>query len=450
MTVEVREDEIIERVYKSNYDFVSVEAKINRELNPVELFQLTEDEAGNRFYFKKNNNQMSFFGFNALKRYKNDFENKQSIFREWEKDKERIDCIHPHSDKHHLKICGGFQFSAHKSGDEWRQFGINHFILPEILSTMEDGVTYVTYTVPREEFDIERFKAIVQRLTERPESSIEPPKDITRIEDIFKDEWRDLVAQTVDELDETKKIVLARRRLIQFEQPISVPYLLQRALTGEQNSYLFVLESEESIFFSQTPEQLIEVEDNILSTKAVAGTIRRTHDEQLDEENIQAFLNDQKNLNEHQFVVDSILQDIEDYVTEVDYNRKPEILTNDHLYHLYTQIKASLKENAYIKLLDRLHPTPALGGYPKDEAVEYIERYEFGTRGLYGAPVGYIDMDDDCEFIVAIRSMLLKQYQAILFAGCGIVCNSDPDAEVAETSVKFKPMMKALGVEVND
>ena len=211
-----------------------------------------------------------------------------------------------------------------------------------------------------------------------------------------------------------------------------------------------MLESEESIFFSQTPEQLIEVEDNILSTKAVAGTIRRTHDEQLDEENIQAFLNDQKNLNEHQFVVDSILQDIEDYVTEVDYNRKPEILTNDHLYHLYTQIKASLKENAYIKLLDRLHPTPALGGYPKDEAVEYIERYEFGTRGLYGAPVGYIDMDDDCEFIVAIRSMLLKQYQAILFAGCGIVCNSDPDAEVAETSVKFKPMMKALGVEVND
>ncbi|MDK7114193.1 isochorismate synthase [Staphylococcus pettenkoferi] len=450
MTVEVREDEIIERVYKSNHDFVSVEAKINRELNPVELFQLTEDEAGNRFYFKKNNNQLSFFGFNALKRYKNDFENKQSIFREWEKDKERIDCIHPHSAKHHLKICGGFQFSAHKSGDEWRQFGINHFILPEILSTMEDGVTYVTYTVPREEFDIERFKAIVQRLTERPESSIEPPKDITRIEDIFKDEWRDLVAQTVDELDETKKIVLARRRLIQFEQPISVTYLLQRALTGEQNSYLFVLESEESIFFSQTPEQLIEVEDNVLSTKAVAGTIRRTHDEQLDEENIQAFLNDQKNLNEHQFVVDSILQDIEDYVTEVDYNRKPEILTNDHLYHLYTQIKASLKENAYIKLLDRLHPTPALGGYPKDEAVEYIERYEFGTRGLYGAPVGYIDMDDDCEFIVAIRSMLLKQYQAILFAGCGIVCNSDADAEVAETSVKFKPMMKALGVEVND
>ena len=78
MTVEVREDEIIERVYKSNHDFVSVEAKINRELNPVELFQLTEDEAGNRFYFKKNNNQMSFFGFNALKRYKNDFENNPS------------------------------------------------------------------------------------------------------------------------------------------------------------------------------------------------------------------------------------------------------------------------------------------------------------------------------------------------------------------------------------
>lgn len=68
-----------------------------------------------------------------------------------------------------------------------------------------------------------------------------------------------------------------------------------------------------------------------------------------------------------------------------------------------------------------MHPTPALGGYPKNEALKFIEENEFGTRGLYGAPVGYIDMNDDCEFIVAIRSMLIKQNQTTLFAGCGIV-----------------------------
>lgn len=68
-----------------------------------------------------------------------------------------------------------------------------------------------------------------------------------------------------------------------------------------------------------------------------------------------------------------------------------------------------------------MHPTPPLGGYPKNEALKFIEENEFGTRGLYGAPVGYIDMNDDCEFIVAIRSMLIKQNQTTLFAGCGIV-----------------------------
>ncbi len=81
--------------------------------------------------------------------------------------------------------------------------------------------------------------------------------------------------------------------------------------------------------------------------------------------------------------------------------------------------------------------------------MDFIEQKEFGTRGLYGVPVGYIDIYDDCEFIVAIRSMLIKKAQATLFAGCGIVKDSDPDSELAETNLKFTPMMNALGVDMN-
>ena len=240
--------------------------------------------------------------------------------------------------------------------------------------------------------------------------------------------------------------MLARRRLIKFDKPISIPYVLNRALNNEKNSYLFILESNQSVFFSQTPEQLLKVEDGVLSTKAVAGTIPRTQDAEKDEKNVQAFLQDSKNLGEHQFVVRSILNDIEPYVENVEYNQKPNILKNDHMYHLYTEIKGILLNHSYISLIDELHPTPALGGYPKKEAVDYIEKNEFGTRGLYGSPVGYIDVDDDCEFIVAIRSMLIKQNQTTLFAGCGIVKDSNAESEVEETSVKFSPMMNALGV----
>src|SRR5699024_10721772 len=442
MTLDVKESEIVEAVYESNHTWVSVEAKLDYELEPTLLFHLTEDCAGDRFYFKKNDNETSFFGYHAITRFKNDFENKQSIFREWEKYKNDIELIHPNSERHHLKICGGFQFSTHKSGDEWREFGINHFALPEVLVTMEQGQACITYTVEGDKFEIDTFLAIIDRLTQKDVQPSDEIGDIKRIDDIYKDEWRELVKDTIDILDENKKIVLARKRLIMFDKNINIPYILNRAMQSEYYSYLCVLESQDSVLLAQTPEQLMEVKDDVLSTKAVAGTINRTHRDTIVKANIDAFLNDDKILNEHHFVVKSILNDIKPYVEEITFNKKPQILTNDHLYHLYTKIEGRLLQNSYIGLLDNLHPTPALGGYPKEEAISYIENNEFGTRGLYGAPVGYIDMYDNCEFIVAIRSMLIKKNQATLFAGCGIVQNSDADSEVEETAVKFNPMMK--------
>ncbi|MCI2947406.1 menaquinone-specific isochorismate synthase [Staphylococcus caledonicus] len=449
MAANLKEGEIIESIYESNKSWVSVEVVLDKTLTPDALFHLTEDQAGDRFYFRLNDNTSSFFGYHAVQKFKNNFENKQSIFREWEKFKNEVELIHLETKKHHLKVIGGFQFSSHKSDDEWREFGINHFVVPEVLISSIDNQTLLTYTVERASFDMDHFKDVISYFENADidgSNHEETLGNITRMEDIYKDEWKELVGNAIEQLDENKKIVLARRRMIKFDKPINIPYVLNRALQNEKNSYLFILESNESVFFSQTPEQLLKVEDGVLSTKAVAGTIKRSHDEEKDQKNIEAFLQDKKNLGEHDFVVRSILHDIEPYIEDVDYNQTPNILKNDHLYHLYTKIQGKLKSNSYIGLIDQMHPTPALGGYPKEEAVKFIEENEFGTRGLYGAPVGYIDMNDDCEFIVAIRSMLIKQNQTTLFAGCGIVKDSDPESEVAETAVKFSPMMNALGV----
>ncbi|PTE69848.1 isochorismate synthase [Staphylococcus devriesei] len=449
MAANLKEGEIIESIYESNKSWVSVEVVLDKTLTPDALFHLTEDQAGDRFYFRLNDNTSSFFGYHAVQKFKNNFENKQSIFREWEKFKNEVELIHLETKKHHLKVIGGFQFSSHKSDDEWREFGINHFVVPEVLISSIDNQTLLTYTVERASFDMDHFKDVISYFENADidgSNHEETLGNITRMEDIYKDEWKELVGNAIEQLDENKKIVLARRRMIKFDKPINIPYVLNRALQNEKNSYLFILESNESVFFSQTPEQLLKVEDGVLSTKAVAGTIKRSHNEEEDQKNIEAFLQDKKNLGEHDFVVRSILHDIEPYIEDVDYNQTPNILKNDHLYHLYTKIQGKLKSNSYIGLIDQMHPTPALGGYPKEEAVKFIEENEFGTRGLYGAPVGYIDMNDDCEFIVAIRSMLIKQNQTTLFAGCGIVKDSDPESEVAETAVKFSPMMNALGV----
>lgn len=451
MDVNVKEDDIVDKIYESTKDWVSVEIEVDKSFEPSTLFHLTEQNAGDRFYMRLNDNYSSYFGYHAIQRFKNDFENKQSIFKDWEKLKDNIELIHPDSDYHHLRLCGGFQFSGHKSDDEWREYGLNHFILPKVLISSEGARTFITYTTERQDFDIEVFKDLITYLEHTGvDTSRDSLGEVTRMEDIYKDDWRDLVNEAIDTIDESKKIVLARRRLIKFDKEINIPFILNQVLNNEKNSYIFLLESNQFVFFSQTPEQLIKVEDGVLSTKAVAGTIKRTHNEKVDEENIKAFLKDKKNLGEHRFVVESILSDIKPFVQDVEYNETPNILKNDHLYHLYTEIKANLNDESYIGLIDCLHPTPALGGYPKAEALEFIENKEFGTRGLYGSPVGFIDVYDDCEFIVAIRSMLIKDCQATLFAGCGIVKNSDPDSEVAETAVKFSPMMNALGVDNND
>ncbi|UXS75010.1 isochorismate synthase [Staphylococcus chromogenes] len=449
MTVDVGEQEIIDAIAHTSKTWVSIEVRLSRTLDPVTLFKKTNQEAGNRFYFRLNDNETAYFGCRVAKEFKNNKQNKRSIFEEWNQFKNDIALIHPQSERHHLRICGGFQFSTKRTSAEWHQFGMNHFILPEILVSHVKGETYLTYTVPVEQFHYETFKeweTFFNTLNDDNASVTLEEQQVCRQMDLDVEEWEQLVANTIRQLDTDEKVVLSRRRAIEFNTSIDIALVLEKALKNEKNSYLFVLESGEDCFISQTPEQLFKVQEGMLSTKAVAGTIKRTPNPQQDKTRVHAFLQDDKNLGEHHIVVESILEDIKPFVKNVNYNKTPSILKNDHLYHLYTEISGTLATSNYIELIDVMHPTPALGGYPKAQAMTYIDAHEFNARGLYGAPVGMIDMNDDSEFIVAIRSMLIQGNQALLFAGAGIVKDSDAKAEVAETALKFSPMMDALGV----
>ena len=448
MTVDVGEQEIIDAIANTSKTWVSIEVRLSRTLDPVTLFKKTNHEAGNRFYFRLNDNETAYFGCRVAKEFKNNKQNKRSIFEEWNQFKNDIALIHPQSRRHHLRICGGFQFSTKRTSSEWHQYGMNHFILTEILVSHVNGETYFTYTVPVDQFNYDTFKsweAFFNTLDD-DNYTINQEQHMCRQVDLDVEDWERLVADTIHRLDTDEKVVLSRRRAIEFNTAIDIALVLEKALKNEKNSYLFVLESGQDCFISQTPEQLFKVQEGTLTTKAVAGTIKRTENIEQDRTHVEAFLHDDKNLGEHHIVVESILEDIKPFVKNVNYNKAPSILKNDHLYHLYTEIAGTLATSNYIELIDVMHPTPALGGYPKAQAVKYIDEHEFNARGLYGAPVGMIDMYDDSEFIVAIRSMLIQDNTALLFAGAGIVKDSDAKAEVAETALKFSPMMDALGV----
>ncbi len=127
---------------------------------------------------------------------------------------------------------------------------------------------------------------------------------------------------------------------------------------------------------------------------------------------------------------------------------EPELLSVSNVHHLYTPITARLRDGVCIlDAVERVHPTPAVGGFPRETALAFIREHEGMDRGWYAAPVGWVGQDGGGEFAVALRSALVEGASAALFAGCGIMGDSDPEREYAESWLKFRPMLSALGGE---
>ena len=138
------------------------------------------------------------------------------------------------------------------------------------------------------------------------------------------------------------------------------------------------------------------------------------------------------------------------YCEDVKVPKFPKLMKIRDIQHLFTPVEGSLqKGQGLLQLVKDLHPTPALGGEPRKDAMEIIRMVEQMNRGYYAAPVGWIDAEGNGEFAVAIRSALLNKQKAYLYAGGGIVADSDPISEYAETLVKFRPMLRTLGGKLN-
>ncbi|WP_323706974.1 isochorismate synthase [Mammaliicoccus vitulinus] len=432
-----------------NKNYISVEIELQYQPDLIHLLREEINYIGQRFYYKSKDYKLEMCGIGYLLEARYSHLEHDEIYEYWQNIKEQLNTMVFHEDKHHLKFFGGFQFSEHSLTNEWKDFGMSHFVLPKFMITKENGRCYLTYTDHSHNFDIDNIEEILNIVESKAQArTVSEPKMVAN-KDIQSEEWKALVTKVVALMNESvalQKVVLARRRKIEFQDNVDVEDALQRSLDSNEASYLLLFESGKSQFISQTPEQLCQIENGKLYTNAIAGTIARTEDES--ENNIlkDELLNDSKNQFEHRYVVDSIIHDIQSFTKQLEYDKKPTILTNKHLYHLYTKIQADLLSENVLEIVNQLHPTPALGGFPKVEAIKFIEHEEFGTRGFYGSPLGYIDLENNGEFIVSIRSMLVKGKTATLYSGCGIVKDSNAISEFEETDLKFKPMLKALGV----
>ncbi len=243
---------------------------------------------------------------------------------------------------------------------------------------------------------------------------------------------------------EIAKAVIARDIFVETDSPFNVHAILLQLKSNFGSSYRYLIDG----LIGASPELLIAVNGQDVRSHPLAGTVARTGDPETDHQLAIELIASTKNQLEHRIVIDMVHDTLLPWCSYLDWQPEPSIVEVANVQHLGTEISGRLSEPkvSVLELAYALSPTPALGGHPRKESLAQIKKVEGFERGRYGGAVGYVDANGDGIFAVTIRCAELNEdrTQARLFAGGGIVGDSDPDSELAETQAKFKAMLAAI------
>lgn len=459
--IDVREEALLSFLYKVKEQVVTTnEQKLfswTKEINPVDLldvfasaYKLNE----NRLFWTNSDNDFAIFGVGTTKELLADGDRFGSLETQW-KQLLKGSIIHdPFKGMGTgLMMLGGMTFDPEREPTAlWESFPAGKLVLPSytiVRNKQRYFATMSRFLQPTDMVhdvmhDMERLEGI---LFDSIQEQNKGPQRILYQNVIAPEAWIASVQKAVDEIKahKAKKIVMAREVRVKLNKEASISDLLRRLLNTQPNSYVFALEEGNDCFLGATPERLVLIEGNKLLSTCLAGTAPRGKTDVLDKEIAHALLHDEKNLEEHAYVVQMIKESIAPSCANIVIPQEPIIYPLRNLQHLYTPVEAELKPGFTVfDIVRALHPTPALGGLPRDKALRFIREEEHLDRGWYGAPIGWVDSDHNSEFAVAIRSGLVQKDEVSLFAGCGVMRDSDPEMEFEETNVKFLPILNVL------
>ncbi|MEP7047492.1 MAG: isochorismate synthase [Ilumatobacteraceae bacterium] len=240
------------------------------------------------------------------------------------------------------------------------------------------------------------------------------------------------------------KAVIAREVLVSSDEPIDIHAVLVRLRSSFGSSYRYSIDG----FVGAMPELLVEVEGNTVRAHPFAGTTPRTGDPDTDLRAAAALLASAKNRTEHRVVIDMIHDTLLPWCSYLDWEPEPSVVAVANVQHLGTNMQGHLSDPRpnVLELVRALAPTPAVGGFPRDEALALIEEVEGFERGRYAGSVGWVDAAGNGTWAVALRcaEFSADRRSARLVAGGGIVADSEPLAELAETQAKFQAMLSAI------
>lgn len=341
------------------------------------------------------------------------------------------------------RLVGGLSFHARAPGSPWQGFRAARFVLPRLCLVQSDGRRWLSLALGVDELS---DPALRERALDELYRTSAPPAAGGRVSPapapIVDDAFERSVELALRAIERGRfdKVVVARAARRELAKDCDIPGLLARLAVRAPRCTRFAFVQGGAAFVGASPERLIERRGLDIASEALAGSARTG-----DPAALAALLASDKERAEHAIVADAIRRELAPLCTTLEAPSAPDVRALRHVAHLWTPIRGRLASARHVlELVELLHPTPAVGGQPRRAALDWLAEHEALERGWYAAPFGWFDRAGDGELCVALRSALITERTAHLFAGAGIVRGSQPAAELSETELKLRALSEVL------
>ena len=310
----------------------------------------------------------------------------------------------------------------------------SRLVIPKVVVGIKNQTTWITWIGDENQ----------PKLLEKP-AGTQLPKVTWRDNDI--DAWKKKVQSAVEVIrrDSLDKVVLAREIIADIDSPIDPRTVLRKLAKDYPGTWVY----SNNGLIGATPELLIRLNNSMVVSRVLAGTISKTGDDSKDLALAASLARSSKDLEEHEYAVRSVADALAPFCSSTNVPDAPFVLHLSNVMHLATDVTGAIKEGHKVidifSILSKLHPSAAVCGTPTNAAAELIKQFEGINRGRYAGPIGWIDARGDGEQGLALRCGYLKDREVHAYAGCGIVAGSDAEHEAAESQAKLLPIINALG-----
>jgi len=351
---------------------------------------------------------------------------------------------------------GGFAFDSEgATSPAWSSFAPASMVLPEVSICRDAERAFLTVNMvlaagQSSEAALARLRGRLAGIRDEPLPMLDPsPTARPEIRSAHPPgEFESAVRAATEQIaagGDLSKVVLAREVVVSAASAHDPAAIFGAIREQFPACFCFCCGTPEAAFLGASPELLVRRSGAGASSVALAGSTRRSSDPAVDDHLGEQLLRSDKDRREQRIVAERIVRELRPHAVWVESSPDPELVRVANIQHLGTPVIAQLAEpRSAIELAGILHPTPAVGGEPWSEAQVAIDQLERMDRGWYAGPVGWMDSTEDGEFCVALRSALLRDREAHLYAGVGVVEGSDPAAELAETEIKLEALLPLL------